>query len=753
MKVCFYLLVGFSCIATAYTQPLGGWTDHLPYYQAKRVIAVGDKIYSATPYSILVTDTRENSVTRLSKVNGLSETGITTMAADPVSGKLVVAYDNSEIDIISPGKITNLDQLKRSNISADKRILNISIVGEMAYLSTAFGIAAVDFSKEEIKENYIIGNNGDKIRVNGVAADEQYIYAATSEGLKRARRSVNLADYRNWFIHNGVASADNVFTADRNIVLQRNDSLFLLDNDIWQYYFHTDTLLFARSSAGDIVLGEAKPTGRQVIVLRNRQIITQSVRHSLIQFPVDATIAGSSLWIADTVSGLLVQTQGRLEKITANSPFDVSTGEMIYRNNMLLVAATDLRDASQQSGEPSFFSTYANQEWKNFVPGNAGLVSSSGRIVAIELDRSNHLWAASFGGGLISVNVSGTSRLFRENSFIAPSLFEAAAYRVAGLAADNSNNLWIANYGAAQPVIALRPDGSYYKFAPPFQLVQHAISTIIIDDADQKWIISPEGNGLICFNHGQTIENTGDDRWKLYKSGRGSGNLPDNRVLSIAKDKNSFIWVGTANGMGIIQCPQNVFSSVECEAIIPVVQVQNVGGFLFANEEVQAIAVDGANRKWIGTRNGIWLLSPEGTKTIYRFTEDNSPLFSNDVRRITVDPVSGNVYFATAKGICAFRSGAVESVVADESILVFPNPVPPAYNGTIAIRGVPANAIVKITEPDGRLVFQTKALGVQAIWNGRDYRGRPVASGVYLIIVSDEERRDKMIGKIVFLNR
>jgi hypothetical protein len=263
----------------------------------------------------------------------------------------------------------------------------------------------------------------------------------------------------------------------------------------------------------------------------------------------------------------------------------------------------------------------------------------------------------------------------------------------------------------------------------------------------------PKNNGLACFNHGQSIDNFGDDQWKLYRSGKGNGNLPSTDVRCIAKDKNNFIWVGTAKGIGVIQCPQQVFTTSGCEAVLPIVQQDNFAGYLFSNEQVQAIAVDGADRKWVGTQNGVWLISPDVEKTIYRFTESNSPLLSNDVKQIAINGKTGEVFFATAKGICSFRSTATEKAETNSDILVFPNPVPPGYTGTIAIRGVAPNAIVKITELNGRLVYQTKALGSQAVWNGRDYKGRTISTGIYLVLTSDESHQEKQVTKIVFIQK
>ena len=247
------------------------------------------------------------------------------------------------------------------------------------------------------------------------------------------------------------------------------------------------------------------------------------------------------------------------------------------------------------------------------------------------------------------------------------------------------------------------------------------------------------------------MDNTADDRWKWYRAGSGNGNLPSNDVLSIVKDKNSFIWVGTTRGIGIIQCVQEVFSNSGCEALLPVVQQDNFAGYLFRDEEVQAMAVDGADRKWIGTRNGVWLISPDGEKTIYRFTAANSPLPSNDIRAIAIDALTGEVYFSTALGMVSFRSTATAGAETQSNVLVYPNPVPPGYTGTIAIRGLTDQAFVKITEPDGRLVFETRALGGQAIWNGKNYKGQSVRSGVYLVLISDETKKQKAVARIVFI--
>ncbi|MFZ9718493.1 MAG: two-component regulator propeller domain-containing protein, partial [Chitinophagaceae bacterium] len=265
------------------------------------------------------------------------------------------------------------------------------------------------------------------------------------------------------------------------------------------------------------------------------------------------------------------------------------------------------------------------------------------------------------------------------------------------------------------------------------------------------WIQVPQGNGIFLYNHGSSIDQPGDDRWRWLQTGRGNGNLPSNRVNCMVKDKDGFIWVGTDRGVAVFQCAEAIFSAAGCDAFQPVVQQDNFAGLLFQNEYITAMAVDGANRKWVGSRNGVWLISADGQKVIDRFTAANSPLLSNEIIRIAIDQNSGEVYFSTSKGICSYRGTATEGKQTNENVLVFPNPVPPNFGGTIAIRGVTNNAIVKIAELNGRLVHQTRALGGQAVWNGRNLRGERVASGVYLVLVADDWNQEKTVARIVFI--
>ncbi|MEN9701392.1 MAG: hypothetical protein RIR55_707, partial [Bacteroidota bacterium] len=223
--------------------------------------------------------------------------------------------------------------------------------------------------------------------------------------------------------------------------------------------------------------------------------------------------------------------------------------------------------------------------------------------------------------------------------------------------------------------------------------------------------------------------------------------LPSTHVTSLANDKLGSVWVGTDNGIGIFNCGD--ISNSPCNAYLPIVNNNGFNGYLFQKETVQCITVDGANRKWIGTNNGAWLLSEDGLKIIEHFTKSNSPLTSDTILQIIIAPKSGEVFINTNNGMVSYRGAATEAVSVQNNIQIFPNPVPPSFNGQVAIKGLVENAIVKITDLTGKLLYQTTALGGQAVWNTRTIEGRKVATGIYLVFVRDISGNEKGVGKIV----
>jgi hypothetical protein len=740
--------------------PIGNWREHLSYQQAIQVVK-GNKLYCASQNAIFSVDATDG-ITRYSKITGLNDIGIKSIDYDATTQQLVIGYNNSNVDVLKNGVVKNIGDIKRSGIVGNKTINQIYCANGLAYLSSGLGVIVADLNKYEIKDTWFIGNNGAQININAFTSDGSFFYAATQEGLKKAdAKSTAIANYSSWQLMNGnsglsMGAVQQVLVLNKNIVIQKNDSLFIQKNGLWTLLYADAVwpILNTNSSGNYLLISQRKSSGAaRVLVIDDMGGIIQTLsKPGVISYPKNAWKDVGNIWVADLYGGLSL-FNNTVEQFIPNGPQGTASGDMLFSQSTLYAAAGSINDAWNYQYNRDGFFTYVDEQWSSTNYYNTPQLDSVFDFISLAVDPTNQsIWAGSYGGGLINKTGNNIRIYKQKNSTLQPALGDPTSYRVSGLAFDQDNNLWISNYGAAKNLQVRLKDSTWAAFSIPFSHTENAVSQIVIDDANQLWIVSPKGNGIFCYNHGNNLLATSDDKWKNYLAGSGNGNLPSNTVMCLAKDKNGSIWIGTNNGIGIIQCASEAFSGSSCEALLPIVQQDRFAGLLFHNEIVQCIAVDGANRKWVGTKNGVWLISPDGDKIIYQFTANNSPLLGNDVKKIAINPINGEVFFATNYGICSFRSTATEPSETNNNILVFPNPVLPNYNGTIAIRGLSNNALVKIAELGGQLVFQTRALGGQAIWDGKNYLGNKVASGVYLVLVRDELGQEKMMTKLVILS-
>lgn len=285
---------------------------------------------------------------------------------------------------------------------------------------------------------------------------------------------------------------------------------------------------------------------------------------------------------------------------------------------------------------------------------------------------------------------------------------------------------------------------------------ENDLGQIIVDRWGQKWVQMRYGNmnpnALLVFNDGGTPENPADDQQKLLNSAVGSGAIPGNNVFAMAEDLKGAIWIGTEKGVAVFYAPEDVFSGRNFDAQRILVTQGAYVQYLLENETVTAIAIDGANRKWVGTdRGGVFLFSEDGTKQIYHFTMSTSPLLSDRITSLAISK-DGEVFIGTDKGVISFRSTATPANDTFGDVYAFPNPVKPDYEGYIAVKGLVSNAQVRITDVNGVAVYSTRAEGGQAVWDGKNFDGRKVRTGVYLVFASNDDGTERVVTKILFVN-
>jgi ligand-binding sensor domain-containing protein len=754
---CLFSWILYLQVSAQGLPPIGQWREHVPFNNAFYVYNQQNLIVGATPFGFFTYNQASKEFQRKTKMNGLSDVGLKLMSNDPLSKKMLVVYENNNIDIINGDVVSNIPDVLLKNTQSDKTINNACWIGNDVFLSANLGIIAVNTEKKEIRDTYKTGLNGSDENIFQVALQNNVLYAATASGLKKAAfNPVTLSDFNAWILESGQAllpgKCDAVLDWNGKLIVKKQDSVFIKNNGNWELFYASKYPVSSINIINNkLLLGYSINSSGVVLVFSSQSSIPQTFSNPLISYPLSCSIVDETIWVADKNNGLIRINGTAAESIKPNAPDGIALGGAIYADGNILASAGTINQFWQPQQNRNGFFKFDGNSWKSYNKNSFSTLDTIMDFISIAADpASGNIYAGSFGNGLVELSGEKINILNQKN-FLSPSLQNPVRYNVSGLAVDVKQNLWISNYGTNQNLVVRKKDGTWKKFSIPFPHQDNAVGKILVDDASRKWIISPNGNGLFCFDDAETIDQTNDDQWRYFKQGRGNGNLPSSHVLSIVEDRNGFIWVGTDKGIGIIECGDDVFSTSACDATLPVVQQDNFAGLLFGDESVYDIAVDGANRKWVATNNGAWLISADGQKVISRFTQANSPLLSNKIHQIVVHEKTGEVFFFTQNGICSFRGTAVEHVSQKQKLVVFPNPVPPNFNGTIAIKNLPENAWVKITELDGKLVYQARSLGGQAIWNGRTYKGEKPSSNVFLVLVSNENNTMQLSTKIFFI--
>ena len=781
-----YLCIGLLRVADAQPLGLGQWRAHLPYINAKSVVKAGNDLYCASDRGMFAYRTGDNAVEALSKISGLSEVDVATLGYDDASGILLIAYANSNIDLLRGNDIYNLSDIKRKNIAGDKSIYNIAFNNGFAYLSCGFGIVVVDLVRKEVRETYVIGPGGSSIRVFDIAFLNDSIFAATEEGILAANiNNPVLVNYASWnlvlddfgnmgdfnLIETFAGRLFSNFAKPNALADVSVDSIFFYDAGIWQ---SLDPNLIAQgvNKHRSIRAFEGKLTITTDVnghVFNGSLAVTQQFGSSNYGNPNIRDAFASSdgtVWVADNSQGLIrMQSSEPLRFIYPDGPASDLISAMDVVGSHLWVTHATRSQSWQNTYAPCNFSEYINADWRTYNSRTKpGTVIETANLfdnmsLAIDPSNPNNVFIGSKGNGLLVMRNGNPVQTYRENnSTLQVGIGNPNECQVVGMDFDANRNLWVLNSLAAEPVNVLTPQGTWKSYKIPGIFGAPLLGDLTVDSYGQKWINvignnAPLGSGLMVFNDNGTLDLTTDDRSRFYSTGIGKGNLPSVDIRAITEDLEGEIWIGTGRGIAVVYSPSVATTSSNFDAQQILIKQDGINQYLLESEVVTAIAVDGANRKWIGTEaGGLFLMSPDGTKQILNFNELNSPLLSNYIISISIDQQTGEVFIGTNRGIVSYKGDAIKGEGPCGDIVVYPNPVREGFNGPIAISGLVANGSFKITDISGSIVYEGRSNGTQAVWSGTDFSGRRVQTGVYLVFSTDDTGENGCTTKILFIN-
>ena len=762
------LLFLVSCISLQAEQ-IGSWKVYLSYHNAQKSVAMGKTVYVVANGDLFSYNTEDTEVRTYDNLGVLNDVDIVDIGYSQEAKKIIIVYSDSNIDLMDADDyVQNLSALKDKSLFG-KEISGMCIYGSMAYLSTGFGFVEVDMKEGVFRNTYRLG-----FETKGIAVNADYIYLATTTGLFRCPKTENAQDKANWTKHQGSTDWTRIQLYGDELLGVRKDSLFQIDTQRQSTInkIYTGTVSFLRETNGTLFWGDQKAIC-YTSEISNRTIIQEDNTWS------DATYLNGTYWVSDQYKGLQgYKITGNQIQVTASSVIPNSpVRNLAYRlnwvgNRLLVAGGINTVAATSFFKKPTAMYMEDNQ-WTNFeemseIPEKYKdrlKLYNTTDLVQDPQDPTHH-YASLHRNGLFEYKDGKFVKFYNsDNSPLSSILPMSKNYMnyvsCAGLKYDTDGNLWMLCSQTDTIVRILKPDGKWIGlFYEPIKQAS-LCDNIIIHSTGMVFLTSrrlDEHKGVFCIDTKGTLGNNKDDKSILLQEIINQDETAYNpdEFYGICEDLDGKIWFGTTLGLFVIDDPTAVFDK---NFRITQVKVNRNDGsgladYLLSGVPVTCITVDGANRKWVGTlNNGVFLISADGQETIHHFTTADSPLLSDAIQDIAVNPITGEVAFGTEKGLCSYMSDAIEAAedLVKDDVLVYPNPVKSDYTGPIAITGLTMDAEVKILSSNGQLVWSGVSSGGLVTWNGCNMNGKRVSSGVYHVVANDDAGNKAIVTRIVVI--
>ncbi len=773
-NLCPILLLLLLTFAAKGQVAVGQWRDHNSFVSAHSVCAGGERVYAATRMAMYYYDRATYATQPLTKQSGLTDVGIGTLGYSEAEDCLVVAYGNSALDIRQGSTVTHIADIRHSSISGDKQIYHVRFQGGKVYLATGFGIVVVDLGRKEIEETYYLGENGTRKTIYDVAFTDSLMVAATDEGILCApKEGSNLRIADNWQpdtltpLH-GMSVRMLEVSRGRLVAAACSDNpdsmtvFYQQDDGSWGSWgkSHVESL---RCHNGYILLNHRDHI--EIFDETYQQVtdLTSLPTYGVLAWDADIDADGT-LWLGHVWAGLLRVPLGYAVGYP-HHPEGPVTDDNVYSltttTDRLYVCPGGKQPTYEASSIEGGMAIYDNGDkaWTSMRRGDMTARFMDVLQVAVDPKDPAHASATAWGYGVLDIQDDEVQALYDEtNTDGALTAYQSGDYRhlrVSGLAYDDQGNLWVTNSLVDNGLAVRYRDGEWASFD-----ISRLFSGLRDEQLEIDKIIWDSVNGYKWFagRANRIYVHDGEGQMAYVNPNNGS-KLETHSVTCLVQDRSGDLWFGTDKGIKVIYDGYRAFgnggngelSPVSCSNIL--YSEDGIYEYLMAYEGITCMAVDGANRKWVGTsNNGLYLISADGQEELAHFTTANSPLYSDKIATVAVHPETGIVYIGTAYGLQSYRATATAAGSQPAAnIYAFPNPVRPGYDGPIAIKGFTRDALVHITDARGHTVYSTTAQGGQALWYGKTSNGDPVATGTYYVFASDSMGKMRSVTKILIV--
>jgi hypothetical protein len=725
------------------------WKDYFSYFNIIAIQPVDNLIFSASENGLFSYNKSTGELKKFSKANGLHEVNISAFAYNSSNKTLLVGYNSGKLDILQKDKTHLIVDIPFDrNYQGNKKINHIYTEGDYAVLSMDFGITLFHLKKLEFKETCYFRQSLNYYKVNKSVILNNKIFAASTNGIYSHTIDNMLPNFSAWTLTNNGTNFNQIAKNNLSLFAASNYTIYKSDDEgiIWQNKGSYIDLKDIVSIDGALLLVQKN----KIFLLDNSLKILKSMEFS------DNLNTG---FYSDGTFYAGTQLKGLVRNniyVVPDGPFNNRSYSLTIFDNQLWVAPGGRNVDNYFQPNPNSYGFYHfnGQKWNHI---SSESINDEKYIMKVIPNRNNthEVFILSYENGLLKMVNNQLKFIYnRTNSPIIE--YE----RLVGGNFDADGNLILVQTFAAESdngvnnAIIIKTPNDQFKFLsllPKRINLTGGAMNPYIDSKGYIWVPSPRNNGLVVYKYNRTPLNISDDKIYLINSNKNSGNLPSNNILCVNLDKSGTAWIGTDSGLRILRNPYQSLETGNYNTERIIITQNGLGEEVLRETKITVIKTDAANRKWIGTySSGVFYLSEDGTTLLNRFTEENSPLPSNLITDIQIDK-TGEVYFVTPSGMVSYRGDIIDSEDEFGDIVAYPNPVRPGYTGDITIRGLAHDSFVKITDVAGNLVYETKAPGGVATWNGANFNGKPVASGIYLVLISNSEGKKHATTKIAII--
>ena len=743
----------------------GEWRTYLSHNNSVQSAVQNGVVYTITGGGMFSYDTSSKEVNTFSTVEGLAGINPSTIYHDPRTNTVYIGYADGKINFFNdPTDIKTITDINRNDFYTAKGIKDFASDDQFLYVATEFGMVVFNLDNR-LPEFTVtqIDDNPSRLPIGSVSLYNDQIWIAMEKGdLYSAPAGFpNLSDPNIWLLengNNGLPAGEFVFEAKGNsnaLYARLANAVWIFQDDQWKPY----ELMAERFDR--IYVQENAIAGSQI----NRTLVINADGPQYNFFVEGAVnyavmVGVDEFYVGKRFTGMDRFKNWEIDQVIPGGPRTNFSTEVAAYDGEVYIAPRGY--GSSFVPEPDGSGVYyfnPDQGWKTLTSQSGDLPSrvNTGFARAFIDRRTKQAFVGSFGKGLLELEQGVVSNFYDcANSTLSTvsGICDTTKFdetRISGIDMDLEGNLWVSMTFAQNPLAMRTPEGEWFV-APGNRFPANAkFIDMIADDLGSKWLIN-EDRGIVVYRDNGTPTNFQDDRvlnLNPIRTDLDGSCDPTNEVLSIAKDRDGFIWAGTNKGVIVYYDPFSISQGQAVNASRPVFN----GRCLLENENVYSIAVDGANRKWFATDNGAFLMNEDGTEQIDHFTTRNSPLLDDKINHIAVDPITGEVFFSTDKGIISYGGDATEGDAICEEVFVYPNPYFTDMSGDIVIRGTAPDSKVKITTVSGRLVKEIRSQGGTTLWDGRDLQGQKVHSGIYLVLVANDDGLNPCIGKFAVVRR